>query len=415
MRILLLAPHPFYVDRGTPIDVDILLRALSARGETVDVVTYGEGEDRVYPGVTLYRAPTPSWLGAVGPGFSLKKLIADCWLFAKACHLIATHKYDVIHANEEAAFLAMWFKFRNGLQYVYDMDSSIAQQLVEKKAVLKPAAFFFNWCEAKAIRSSLAAAPVCNALAELARKRGARHITTLHDISQLTAADFVPARSLREELGLGGIVLMYVGNLEAYQGIDLLLESFVHVTPHIDCDLVVAGGTPESIHKYSEKAHQLGIDRQTHFIGPWPANRLGELLSQADILAAPRIRGINTPMKVFPYMHSGRAVLVTALPTHTQILNNSVCELASADPKSFADAIIRLARGEERREKLGAAGRRFVQTHHTFAAHQQRVDELYRYVESELNLIASLPARIVQQTEHGLNTPMQTKHKENLA
>jgi glycosyltransferase involved in cell wall biosynthesis len=414
MRILLLAPHPFYVDRGTPIDVDILLRALSARGETVDVVTYGGGEDRVYPGVTLYRAPIPSCLGAIGPGFSLKKLIADCWLFAKARRLVATHKYDVIHANEEAVFLAMWFKFRNGLQYVYDMDSSIAQQLVEKKAFLKPGTFLFNWCEAKAIRSSLAAAPVCNALAELAQKRGARHVTTLHDISQLTAADFAAAGSLREELGLGGIVVMYVGNLEAYQGIDLLLESFVQVTPQVDCDLVVAGGTPESIRTYREKARRLGIDRQTHFIGPWPANRLGELLSQADILVAPRIRGINTPMKVFPYMHSGGAVLVTALPTHTQILNNSVCELAPPDPKSFADAIIRLARDEERRQKLGAAGRQFVQTHHTFPAHQQRVDELYSYVEAELNLMASTPACIVQQIEHGLNTPLQTKHKETL-
>lgn len=415
MRILLLAPHPFYVDRGTPIDVDILLRALSARGETVDVVTYGGGEDRVYPGVTLYRAPTPSWLGAIGPGFSLKKVIADCWLFAKARRLVATHKYDVIHANEEAVFLAVWFKFRNGLQYVYDMDSSIAQQLVEKRAFLKPAAFFFNWCEAKAIRSSLAVAPVCNALAELARNRGAHHITTLHDISQLTAADFLSHRSLREELGLRGIVLMYVGNLEPYQGVDLLLESLVHVILYKDCDLVVAGGTPESIRTYREKARRLGIDRQTHLIGPWPAKRLGELLSQADILVAPRIRGINTPMKVFPYMHSGRAVLVTALPTHTQILNNSVCEMAPADPRSFAKAIIRLAGDEERRHKVGAAGRQFVQAHHTFPAHQQRVDELYSYVEAELNLMASPPARIAQQTEHGLNKPLQTKHKETLA
>jgi glycosyltransferase involved in cell wall biosynthesis len=387
MRILLLAPHPFYVDRGTPIDVDILLRALSARGETVDVVTYGEGKDRVYPGVTLYRAPAPCWLGAIGPGFSVKKLIADCWLFAKARRLVATHKYDVIHANEEAVFLAMWFKFRNGLEYVYDMDSSIAQQLVEKKAFLKPAAFFLNWCEAKAIRSSLAAAPVCNALAELARKRGARHITTLHDISQLTAADFASARSLRQELGLGGVVLMYVGNLEPYQGVDLLLESLVHVIPHVDCDLIVAGGTPESIRIYREKARRLGIDRQTHFIGPWPANRLGELLSQADILVAPRIRGINTPMKIFPYMHSGRAVLVTALPTHTQILNDSVCELAPADPISFAKAIIGLARDEETRQTLGAAGRQFVQTHHTFPAHRRRVDELYRFVERAVTLV----------------------------
>ena len=31
-RILLLAPHPFYQERGTPIAVDLLLGALSRRG-----------------------------------------------------------------------------------------------------------------------------------------------------------------------------------------------------------------------------------------------------------------------------------------------------------------------------------------------------------------------------------------------
>ena len=88
MRILLLAPHPFYIDRGSPIDVDILVRALSRRGHTVDLVVYGEGEDRQYPGVTIHRAATPAWLGRTRPGFSLKKLLVDLWFFAKARELV---------------------------------------------------------------------------------------------------------------------------------------------------------------------------------------------------------------------------------------------------------------------------------------------------------------------------------------
>ena len=44
MKILLLAPQPFYEERGTPIAVDLLLKALSDRGESVDVLTYPIGE-----------------------------------------------------------------------------------------------------------------------------------------------------------------------------------------------------------------------------------------------------------------------------------------------------------------------------------------------------------------------------------
>ena len=59
MRILLLAPHPFYQERGTPIAVNLLLQALSGLGYQVDVLTYPEGSEVSYPGVTLHRIRRP--------------------------------------------------------------------------------------------------------------------------------------------------------------------------------------------------------------------------------------------------------------------------------------------------------------------------------------------------------------------
>ena len=132
MKILVLAPHPFYQDRGTPMDVDLLVRALSARGEKVDLVTYHEGEDREYPNVNHHRIRAPRWLRNVRPGFSFRKLICDVYLFFLAWRLVANIRYDVIHAGEEAVFMAMFFKRFYRIPYVYDMDSSIGQQVVEK-------------------------------------------------------------------------------------------------------------------------------------------------------------------------------------------------------------------------------------------------------------------------------------------
>ena len=45
MRILVLAPHPFFQARGTPLAVRSVLEFLSARGHAVDVLTFAEGED----------------------------------------------------------------------------------------------------------------------------------------------------------------------------------------------------------------------------------------------------------------------------------------------------------------------------------------------------------------------------------
>lgn len=380
MKILVLAPHSFFVNRGTPIAVDILLRALSQRNETVEVCVYHEGEDREYPGVKIHRINAPSWLGSIGPGFSGKKLVADVYLAALAWKTFRRFRPDVIHAGEEAVFIAMALGRLFGIPYVYDMDSSIASQLVEKKPWLQPLSGFFGFCEGLAIRGAAACAPVCHALADIARAHGARRMVTLHDISDLKEPDRKPTGFLHEKLGLpkGRPILMYVGNLEKYQGIDLLLDGFSHAMESgCEVDLVVAGGTDSDIEKYRQISAASGLEKRVHFLGRWPASQLDELLAEADILTAPRTTGINTPQKIFPYMHSGRVVLLTDLPTHSQIVDSSVCFLAAPTPEAFGKAISILSADPDLRQRLGAAGRAFVEGDHTFEAHQRRVNELY--------------------------------------
>ncbi|MEM1097788.1 MAG: glycosyltransferase family 4 protein [Planctomycetota bacterium] len=396
MKILVLAPHAYYVDRGTPIDLDILLRALSnqrdEQGKPHDIhaAVYHEGQDRDYPNVTLHRIDAPPSLSNIGPGFSGKKLKADRLLFKLAKRLVRQVQPDIIHAGEEAVFFARYFKLRRGIPYVYDMDSSIAQQMVEKKPKLKPVAPLFNLAERQAVRHALACAPVCHALADVATKHGAKHLETLHDISQLADPRRPRKGWLADKLGIPADrpVLMYVGNFEKYQGVDLLLEGFAHALKQHDADveLAIAGGTDANIATYTEKAKQLGVGDRAHFLGRWPADQLDELLAEADILTAPRIKGVNTPQKIFPYLHSGRAVLLTDLPTHTQIVNDTVCALAQPNAADFGRAIAALSADPDQRESLGRAGQAFVEANHTFPAHQRRVDALYAYVAEQLHL-----------------------------
>jgi hypothetical protein len=68
----------------------------------------------------------------IKPGFSLKKLSADFIMFFIAWRLIAKNKFDLIHAGEESVFMAMFFKLIYKIPYVYDLDSSIVQQMEEK-------------------------------------------------------------------------------------------------------------------------------------------------------------------------------------------------------------------------------------------------------------------------------------------
>lgn len=387
MRILVLAPHPFYIDRGTPIDVDILVKALCELGHEVHLATLHAGEDRDYPGLTIHRIEAPKGVGMPSPGFSGAKLKCDVRLYGLAKKLVKELKPDVIHAGEEAVFMARWFKMTRRVPYVYDMDSSIAQQMVEQMGFLKPFAWFFDAFEGIGVKGAVACAPVCHALADVARKQGAKRQVTLHDISQLDVESLRPTGWLRKQEGISdsSALVVYCGNLQTYQGVDLLIDGMKEaLAGGADVDAVIAGGEESQIEAYRAKAAALGIGDRVHLIGRWPAARLGELLIEADILTAPRTKGVNTPQKVFPYLHTGRAVLVTDLPTHSQILTQDVCRLAPADPVGFGRAIAELAGDEKLRNQLGAAGKLFAEKEHTYPAHKRRVAELYAVVAESI-------------------------------
>ena len=386
MKILFIAPHPFYQNRGTPIDDLLALRVLSERRNThVDLLTFNEGEDVSLKNLEIHRIPKIKYAQNMRPGFSLKKLFCDAFLFFKALVLLSRKKYNVIHAVEETVFFALFFKFIYKIPYVYDLDSSIAQQLVESKPLLKPFSNIFNWLEGYAIRHSLVNLPVCNALVDLCKQNGSKKTVVIHDISQLKNPYAKKTGRLKMELAIDKMLIMYIGNLEHYQGIDLLLESFQLTSKCTDMvDLVIIGGIPEDIVKYKEKAHRLDIEKRTHFLGPKPLEMLDQLLIEGDILAVPRIRGINTPMKLFPFLHSGIAVLATDLPTHTQIISKREAYLASPNPIDFSKGIMELVVNDRLRSELGENGRKFVEKNHTYTAHQERLHGVYDWIEKNI-------------------------------
>ena len=386
MDVLLLAPHPFYQDRGTPIDVLLVLRVLSERPDTkVDLLTYHEGEDVDLPDVRIHRSRRLPGLEDIRPGFSAKKVVADVLLFFKAWALVRENDYDLIHAGEEAVFFAMFFKRTYGIPFAYDLDSSIAQQLVEQKPQLEAFSSLFNWLERQAIQESLINFPVCNALADLCRENGSEKTVTLHDISQLDDPEDADEACIQREICEQGAVFLYVGNLEPYQGIDLLLKSFrIALDQDPDISLVIIGGETDDINHYRDMAERLGIAEKTYFFGPRPFEDLGDYLASADVVVSPRIEGINTPMKVFPYLHSGTPVLVTDLQTHNQVLSEDEAFLAPADPEGFSEGMLELARDSSLRNRLGQNGHAFVERNHTYEAHRERLNEAYDWVENAL-------------------------------
>jgi glycosyltransferase involved in cell wall biosynthesis len=367
MKILLLAPQPFYQERGTPIAIKLLLDILAQRGDRVDVITYHEGENIALRGVKLHRTPALPFLRNIRPGFSPKKLLCDALMLLKALWMAGRGHYDYVHAVEEAAFIAFLLKLLFRVPYLYDMDSSLSGQLTDKIGALKPLLPLLRGAENVVIRHAEAVVPVCDALRDDAAKAGAKKIAVLYDVPIPAEVCAVPVENLRARLGIRGTLALYVGNLEPYQGIDLLLESFwLAAEERTTLDLVIIGGKPADIQKYMGICRDLGIDRRVHFLGAKPVAQLAAYLAQADILLSPRITGSNTPMKLYSYLESGKPVLATNLWTHTQVLNAETALLTDSVPRAYADGLLRLAHDAALRARIGAAGRRLIETKYNY-------------------------------------------------
>jgi glycosyltransferase involved in cell wall biosynthesis len=381
MKVLFLAPHPFYQERGTPIAVNMVLKVLSERGESVDLVTYHEGADVHYPGVRIFRIPAISLLSGIRPGFSFKKVLCDLLMCFKVLLLVIRRRYQWVHAVEESVFIALVLKWVFRIPYVYDMDSSLSQQMIEKYPRLGFLYRFLRFCEGIAVKNAAIVVPVCDSLSNEIAGFGPAKVTVLHDPPVPSREADDPVSDLKKEKGIDRLLALYVGNLESYQGIDLLLEAFALVLKEIDeVDLAVIGGTDSDIRKYRDMAGRLGIAAKVHFFGPKPVAQLAGYLSQADILLSPRIKGKNTPMKLYSYLKSGKVVLATDLPTHTQVLDGGVAMVAPPSPKEFAMGLLSLVGNADLRMKLGDAGKKLVDEKYSESVFHQKLNGIYDWL-----------------------------------
>jgi hypothetical protein len=188
MNILVLAPHPFYQDRGSPIALSVVLRVLSERGDQIDLVVYHEGEEVNYDNVTIHRIYSIPFIKHIRPGFSWKKVICDFFMFFKTTQLALRNSYHVVYAVEESVFIALLIKWSFKIPYLYDMDSSLPQQLVDRYPFLRTFLGVFNLFEGLAVRNAIAVVPVCTALADSIDRYHPKKVLILQDVSFFKAA-----------------------------------------------------------------------------------------------------------------------------------------------------------------------------------------------------------------------------------
>ncbi|MCX6561105.1 MAG: glycosyltransferase family 4 protein [Candidatus Aminicenantes bacterium] len=364
MNVLMLAPEPFFQPRGTPISVYFRLRALTDLGHRVDLVTYPLGKDVAFPGLRIRRVP--NWLGlrAIKIGPSWPKIPLDAMMAATAAGALARRRYDVVFSHEEAAFFGIALAGLFGVPHIYDMHSSLPQQLdnfeFSKSPLLKR---IFTGLEDAVLKRSRSVIVICKDLHDYVQSKGFGGKTVfLQNFMDFNDFDDTPVpageidRIKRETAPGGEKIIFYAGNFEPYQGIPLLVEAMARVRSK--AVLLILGGSPDEHEAMGRKAEGLGARDRIRFVAKVPPQEVPRYLAAADVLVSPRVSGTNTPLKIYAFLKSGKPFVATKLYTHTQVLTDEIAVLAPADPDGFAAGLDFALASDEAKARAAEAKRR---------------------------------------------------------
>ena len=378
MRILMIAPEPFFEPRGTPFSEYHRIRALTALGHTVDLVTYPFGTDVELRGLRVFRCSRPPFIRSVRVGPSWPKAFLDVSLFFSALRRAASGRYDLVHSHEEGAAVGLPLAWALRRPHLYDMHSSLPQQLenfsFSRSRALKA---FFSWLERSFIRHSRVVIVICPHLAETVRRIDPAAVPVL--IENAPGSGDAPlagtGAEVRAEFGLEADVplVVYTGTFEAYQGIGLLFEAMAlvaHQRP--EARLLLAGGKPAQVERAREQARAAGVAGVTIFAGERPAGEIPSFLDAADALVSPRSTGTNTPLKIYQYLRSGRPIVATRLLTHTQVLDDEVSILTEPTAEGLAAGLLEALGDARRGRALGARARDLAERKYSDEAYIDR-------------------------------------------
>jgi glycosyltransferase involved in cell wall biosynthesis len=396
MKALVIAPQPFFSPRGTPFSVYYRTLITSELGVKIDLLTYGEGHDVDIPGVRIVRIPRFPFFGPVKIGPSYLKLFLDIFLVIWTIALLLKNRYYFVHAHEEAVFFCRFLKPIFGFELVYDMHSSLPQQLTnfqftESKFLIK----IFKGLEDSCLHAVDVVITICPDLASYVKniiQNNEKHFLIENSIFEpvklrsSAAADYSPIVSFFDKAGEPFTppsekkLIVYAGTLEPYQGIDILLKAFQLVFDEFsNAFLLIVGGNSEQVAHYSNLASKNGIKEDTHFTGQVEQELAKYYCGLASVLVSPRTEGSNTPLKVYEQLASGIPLVATNIYSHTQVLNNDVAILVEPEPNDMARGILRTLRSDDGVKQITENAKRYYQENYSrpiYEAKMRRVLEI---------------------------------------
>jgi glycosyltransferase involved in cell wall biosynthesis len=382
LRILMLAPTPYFADRGCHVRIYEEARSLASQGHIVRIVTYHLGRD--LPDIPTIRIPHIPWYSRLEAGPSWHKLYLDLLLFFKAAFLIPDFRPDLIHAHlHEGTFIGLLLKKLSRLPLLFDYQGSLTGECIDHGffgSTSRTAGLFrciermINNSTDRIITSSGAGT------AELVTNWGVQpqHVTPLIDAVDTDIFHPRPSHEGRAALGISPstFVVAYLGILSRYQGTDLLLDCIEQLKQDGLKVLFLIMGFPEE--RYRAEAEARGLSELVLFTGKVDYKDAPLMLSAAEIAVTPKLSPTEANGKIFNYMACGLPVVAFDTPVNREVLGDTGIYARYGDAQDLAAKIAALAADSETKTSISKRVRDKALREHSWNSRGKRLYEVYQ-------------------------------------
>lgn len=378
----MLAPTPYFADRGCHVRIYEQAKALQSLGVDVRIVTYHLGRDM--PDIPTYRICHIPWYKKLTAGPSWHKPYLDLLLLFKAAGVARSFSPDLIHAHlHEGALVGYPLKKWLGIPMIFDYQGSLTAEIEAHGFVKDRSLLHKLFTSLEKIINGFADILMTSSGSSASNLVGHWHVPPhrVHPlIDGVDTAIFFPSGKdqCRQSLQLPPQLPLvgFLGLLNQYQGIDLLLEAAVMLKNSGRPVHFLIMGFPAE--EYMKKAGALGVDHLVTFTGRIDYADAPKYLSACDLAVSPKISLSEANGKLFNYMACGLPTVVFETAINREILGDTGIYARFGDPADLAAKILLVLGDEALRAELSRKVREKAEGEHSWQARGQDLLGIYQ-------------------------------------
>ena len=383
-RLLYSAFDVFPSPKGSSTHMTHVLQGLVAAGFQVDVLTPGNGdllEREALYGAQVIRVPA-----AETSSFLLR---AAAFGEAVLAYVQDSPPYQVVHYRSLWGGLQLaQARHHFGYKTVFEVNGLPSIELKYHYPALAGSPLLAKIREQEIALLALSDVIVCPSeitrLFLISLGAAAEKITVIPN--GVSPNDF-PLSPLPERSPERTPVLVYIGTLADWQGLDILIQALPAILEQHSVQLRIVGrGRSRQRKLLTKQVQKMGLDAHVSVEEAVPHHQVAGLLAEADICLAPlslNDRNITQgccPIKVIEYMAVGRPLVASNLPVVRELVREGLDGLLFIpnDPADLARQVKVLLDDYELSSRLAESAALRARQSLTWHQAQKKMDKVYR-------------------------------------